>query len=209
MAIELVQQRTECLFARQARLVTGHAWREAESFQSNLERQAAALASFTRTMEAQHHDGFCIELPAEYGATVDTLAVTVNRVLRGLAALDPSRDDCFREPVETERWRFRFGGEIFFVVTFASCYGEDHARFTFGVDQTLILLLSDHAFSRYCPPGQERIPAFIRDRIRVAYAQAGRIYDMTHVLSPIEAHRFVKPLRLRQPSVRWWEHDEG
>lgn len=205
MMIKRVQRNTECLFAGQARIVSGPRWREDESFGQNMERQASALEGFARAMETHRYDGFCIEAPMELGATVAVLAGTVNRALRDLAAHAPIGGNCFDEPVETECWRFRFMKEVFFVIAFGSCYSEEHSRFSFGSDRTLILLQPDRAFSRHCPPGHAIIPERTRDRIRIAYAEAGRIYDLTHTLSPIEAHRFVKPPMLRCPPIRWWE----
>ncbi|MGH3868850.1 MAG: hypothetical protein ACRDQ4_22575 [Pseudonocardiaceae bacterium] len=49
------------------------------------------------------------------------------------------------------------------------------------------------------------LPAEVKTAIRVAYAEAGRPYDLALTLSPREADRVIKPATYGAPPVSWWK----
>jgi FPC/CPF motif-containing protein YcgG len=161
-----------------------------------------------RDMRWASIDAYVIEAPApKEGFDIPAAARTLNAILRWLDALNPSHDDCFDQPVDASGWRFRYLGEVLFVLVFASFYPTSHSRYAFGAEELLVVLQPDHAFSRRSDSATGLISGNLRGRIRQLYASAGRPYDLTHTLSSREAHRFLKPLANGDPPVRWWSAD--
>lgn len=199
-----VQQHTQCIFAPIAR-VWGHpAWAVGSPLEDNL---AAGLGAFERFVKVAGHewlDGYVIELAEEqYGATLPALARSVKRVLQFLSDHDPAGERCMDKQIESTEWQFSFGGLRCFVLAFAPCYGPNSSRYSFGSKSTFIFLQPDISFVHLkIPRGEEKK---VRDTIRQAYAAHGRPYDMAIIEVPLEAPRYVKPLRVGDPVVRWWE----
>lgn len=203
-AFRAIQRKTQCPFAARAWVVPGPSWTERNG-EAYLDAAAEALASFCATEAASIPDGFLLTLPARFGADVDALAATTNWILRGLSKRDPASGRCFDRQVESADWAFRFADVKLFVLTIGNCYRSDHARFGYGADATFLLLQPDAAFERHVTPGRRNIRQEVLDSVRIAFAEAGQIYDLTHTTSRFEAHRFVKPATLRSPAIRWWE----
>lgn len=67
------------------------------------------------------------------------------------------------------------------------------------------MFLSSESFPRRRRRGADALPAEVKTAIRVAYAEAGRPYDLALTLSPREANRIVKPATYGAPPVPWWE----
>ena len=95
------------------------------------------------------------------------------------------------------------------MVTFGPCYGPNSSRYAFGLDATYLLFQPRSSFVRRWAPGTDRLPDRAREAIRHDFEAAGRQYDLAITLSPREAHRVVKPVRLGEPPVRWWITDDG
>ena len=181
-------------------------WLVAESFEANLSSACSALNSFARVSERLELDGYVLELPVAFGETVRELANTTNRVLRFLGKNDPFGADPFSNDPNTGDWHFVFAAQRFYILAFGKCYPPDHARHIFDTDATFLLFQPHHAFvRRRSPPGALVIAEEIKVKIRHAYATAGRPYDPEVSRNPIDALKFVKPLRLSDALVEWWK----
>lgn len=156
-------------------------------------------------------DGFVLELPAEFGASVERFGEGVRRVLTCLSEADPGGVHCMRKSYIGGRgWYFEFNRTSIFVTTFAPCYPENHSRFTFGAHACFILLQPEYSFalkdlSADTPETNWDKPRTVRDRIRVAYKQHGREYLVRDTVYYPPAWDIVKPLTFDGPVVEWWK----
>lgn len=200
---EAVRGQSECVFARGARLWGAEEW-ESGAFGCNLDRFAALMTRFTAVADAQQLDGVVLEV-AEPGAgtTVERLAATMRAVVEGLTARDPAASP--DPPVDDPRWWLTFDGGALFVASFAPCYEVTSSRYGFGLRHTYLLFQTRGSFVRRHASGSTVLPERARVRTRTAFAAAGRPYDLALTLSPLEAHRFVKPARLGEPPIEWWK----
>ncbi len=162
------------------------------------------MARFTAVADAQRSDGIVLEV-AESGAgsTVDQLAATTRAVIEGLTARDPAA--VLGPPVDDPRWWLTFDGSALFVATFAPCYEASSSRYGFGLEHTYLLFQTRASFVRRHTPGTNVLPENARARTRAAFAASGRPYDLALTLSPLEAHRFVKPGWYGEPPIEWWK----
>lgn len=169
---------------------------------------APVVRGFATACRRERLDGLLLPLPAEHGDTLARLSASVRRLLGGLVARTARSRGDLADP-ERPGWHLTLGGERMFVLSMAPCYPADHARHTFGEPYTFVLLQPDSAFDRAVSPGSGGlIAAAVRERIRRRYAAHGQPYDLSITLSPFEAHRFVKPLAVGDPPVRWWAADQ-
>ncbi|MCX5247142.1 YqcI/YcgG family protein [Streptomyces sp. NBC_00201] len=195
--------RTQCVFARRSVIWTAP-W-TGPCIDDAVRAWAPLVRGFAEAARRDPVDGLVLALPGSFGDSVDRLAATTRQVLDGLAAKDGRGRRGLQSP-ERQGWYFTFAGERMFLVTMAPCYPADHARHSFGEPYTFLLLQADRAFDRAVSPGSGGIiSSAVRSRIRELYDQHGRPYDLAITLSPFEAYRFVKPLALGEPPVRWWE----
>lgn len=199
-----IQGSTECLFASRARLWYAQAGNPARTAEGSV---PALLEQFLALSEAEGLDGLVLAYEANCSASVSDLSRTTRRVLTGLSQVDPAGRDSMRN-VQDTGWWFSYAGHKLFVLTFGTCYPPSSSRYGFGSSSTYIVLQPAHSFSRHLP-GPRNVARAERLVIRERYRKAGRPYDLTLTLSPHEAHRYVKPVTLGEPPVRWWEEPVG
>jgi hypothetical protein len=200
-----IQLRTQCIYAAKSRIWGSPAWNEARTLEQNVAAVVPDLAAFVDASRDEALDGYALELPERFGGTLAALARTTRAVLFTLSELDPAGGGCMARPVEDPGWCFEFGGERFFVNTFAPCYDEGNSRYGFGSRSTFILLQPRHSFAKAVRPGDSVLPDAVRGRIRADFAAQGRPYDTAISSIPFEAWRVIRPLRAGDPPVRWWE----
>ncbi len=177
----------------------------ADEIESNVRRWLPHAVEFTQQSEELFLDGLVAELPGEgYGGTVSALADTVRRVLHTMDDADPAGIRSLEQRIEDPTWWFTFAGQELFPLTFAPCYRSDSSRWAFGSERTYIVFQPRHAFRRRLVTGDPHSERS-RELIRRRFAGAGRPYDLTITLSPLEADRFVKPAHFGDPPVRWWQ----
>jgi FPC/CPF motif-containing protein YcgG len=165
------------------------------------------LVQFVTSSRETRFDGFVCEFPdPKFGDTLDNLKRTVREVLNALSDQDPAGRHSMREDITKPEWFFSFAGERLYLVTFAPCYPADSSRRTLGDPTTYLVFQLHHSFERARPEGGEEIVPKIKEVIRARHSAAGCPYDVAISLDPREAYRFVKPLKLGEPSVEWW-HD--
>ena len=181
--------------------------------QTSLEDQAkanlAALEEFTtRSIQGEKLDGYWIELDSlqarEYGPV--QLGESVRVLLTALADGDPSGENMMRvDYIGSRGWRFRFNRTDFFVTTFAPCYPKSSSRYGFGSERAFLLLQPERSFSRHDDLPQDdphtnwENPKTMRDKTRVAFHKAGRLYHIPSSTKYPMAEHIVK----QNCSRRW------
>ena len=122
--------------------------------------------------------------------------------------------DCPSSGFSSPAWCFEFSGETFFVTAFAPCFPSNHARYMFANEENrescFILFQPEvsflhHNLSPDTPHTNWEDPKTERERIRVAFKEAGREYFIPPTISYPTAHYIVPSLKLGGPIVRWWE----
>jgi FPC/CPF motif-containing protein YcgG len=138
------------------------------------------------------------------GDTIEAAAWTVRRTLEAIADVNQDAAESLRRDVTAPEWWYVFAGCELLVITFAPVYPPEHPRHS-PSDETFLLFQPHRAFSARRPPGSQHFPQGTKRVIRDAYRAAGRPYDTALADSKREAHKFVKPLTIGAPPVRWWE----
>jgi YqcI/YcgG family len=200
---ENLRATTKCPFARVARLVGGSL-----SGRGGLERRilrlVPSLVRMTRDGRHRRLDGFVVHVPARLGSDLDRFCQTFNRILRILALHDPTGYNCFEADILGEDWQFSFNETRFFVTAFGSFYESNHSRFSGRNDSGFIYFQPEYSFDHHgissSNPDRERL----KKRIRDGFALSGAPYDVGLIRQPIEAYKYVKPLRIGDPPVQWW-----
>ncbi|PPK65219.1 YqcI/YcgG family protein [Actinokineospora auranticolor] len=201
-----VRTGTHCVYAPASRLWGAPDYDRDRTPEENLAGAVPLLCDFIDHTYADNLDGFVVELAGErFGASVRALAQTTHAVLRFLSDHDPADSRCLYGEIERVSWCFAFGGEEFFVNTFAPCYPSAHSRYGFGIDRTYLLIQPRPSFTRVLRPGETVLPPPVREKVRRDYADNGRGYDPRASYCPYEAWRIVRPLDVDAPAVRWWE----
>jgi NTP pyrophosphatase (non-canonical NTP hydrolase) len=203
-SFDAIRKNTRCIFTPLARVWGGVPWDARIDFEANVLLQLPHLLRFCRIVPFEFLDAYVIEISdRRHGETVQALSRTVNQTLRTLSARDPSEANCMEKDIESAGWQFEFGGLRFFCISFAPCYPETSSRYGFGSDSTFIFMQPELPFHHlHVPRGSA---ANARKTIRKAYTEAGAPYDPTIMEAPLEAPRYVKPLSVGEPPVRWWE----
>ncbi len=199
-----IQTATECIFAPTANMWGCPDYDDRLSLPANLHGWLPLFTQFCRVSESLEIDGVVFELPGPFGDAVEKLGGTTFTILDYLSANDPVKAHCMEAKIEDATWWFSFAGEKLFVLAFGPCYPSTNSRYGFQTGRTYLVFQPVHCFSRRIPDGAIHKSRRTREEIRRRYTKAGRPYDVTITLSPYEAYRYVKPVQLGQPPVKWW-----
>lgn len=179
-------------------------------------RSIPALMKFLILGSSLHLDGFVFELPGdEFGHDVNKFGEGVRRVLKCISDHDPAGYHCMNKSFISQiGWSFEFDGVHIFVTTFAPCYPENHSRFAFGAEHGFVLLQPMYSFAIHdigpeTPHTNWDDPKTVRDKIRVAFKENGRPYQIRNTIYYPMAHDIVKPLVEGPGNVlEWWKTGE-
>ena len=110
--------------------------------------------------------------------------------------------------IDQPGWVFRFHRETFFITTFAPCYSEANSRHSFNSENAYILLQPEVSFAQHDIPRDTDVtnwdnPKTVRDKIRLAFRNAGREYKIHPPGRPM-VYDIVKPVD-SQDFVEWWK----
>ncbi|XP_013412870.1 uncharacterized protein LOC106175424 [Lingula anatina] len=211
---ETLKMNTECIFAKKARLWGSPKWNYDLSIEHNIYQSVPTFLKFTCVCEPLGLDGFVYELPGDYGKDVQTFGQAVHRVLTTISDHDPSGVHCMKQSFIAKRgWVFQFNKITFFVTTFAPCYPDNHSRYAFDSDHAYILLQPEISFAQHDLPSDTPVtnwdnPKTVRDRIRVAFRDAGREYKIRDTIYFPTVLEIVKPIESNGPDVKWWISDK-
>lgn len=200
-----IQHEAACVFAARSRIEQAGTFHSPHAETVGL-AAAPSLAAFAKRINRDLLDGFVIELSHPcHGHSVEAVAAAVRGVLTGLLEGKKAADNKDLTDAAEQHWWFRACGTRWFVLAFAPCYGPASPRYGFGSDSTYVLLQPVAAFDRHATPRGEVISVQAKERIRREYAATGRPYDAELAAQGVEALKFVWPLVLGHPPIRWWE----
>lgn len=210
-ALNHLQKHVLCPYAKKAKIWENKfLWEYADSFENNVERFIKKdLENYVTS--ARDFDVIALEFPANlYAKNFEQLAKTLNKVLftispksvESLSELEPEEEGYYLD----NGWQFSYGGERFFITSFAPFYPLSSSRQIYGHDNALILFQPERSFKKYLPFQKEKIKKLIRNR----FSKAGQQYAPDRVVEDIgckkrhEAPRYVKPISL-EGIVEWWK----
>lgn len=207
-----IQQNTECIFSKNAFIWGSRNWDSDLNLEENVYRCLPTFLKFTILCRQRKIDGFVFELSGEeFGQNIKTFGNGVRRVLKVLSDNDPSGVRCMdKYYVGKKGWVFEFNKWTFFITTFAPFYPESHSRYAFGCKNCYILMQPEISFALHdLPPDTPETnwdkPVTIRDRIRIAYRNAGRPYCMKDAYFNPMSWDVVKPINKEDPILEWWK----
>lgn len=199
-----IQHTSCCLFAAASVVEVDSAWDSELSFGENSRAAAKRLEAFCERSRHEHFDGYVLEVKGGLGRTLPGLCRVIRELLWQFSECDPFGAMCMRADLRSTTWRFQFAGVVFYLVVFAPCYGPDHPRSSLGDEGLFVLFQPAAAFARRHPQGANCLPESTRRAISDAFESAGKPYDRSISLGPLEAYRVVKPLKLGDDPVNWW-----
>lgn len=133
------------------------------------------------------------------------------KVLKVISDNDPAHRKCMdKSYIDKRGWVFEFNKVTFFITSFAPFYPENHPRYGFGVRDCYILLQPELSFAFHdLPPDTPHTnwdqPQTVRDRIRVAFRDAGRsIYIPNSIYNPM-VHEILRPVCDSDDIYEWWK----
>ena len=170
------------------------------------------FVKFLMVGSSLHLDGFVFALPSdEFGQDVHKFGQGVRRILQCISDRDPKQFHCMNKSYMSKvGWSFEFNGIPIFITTFAPCYPTNHARFGFGATQAFILFQPMYSFAIHdigpdTPHTNWENPVTVRDKIRVAFKENNRAYNVRDTIYYPAAHDIVKPLTEGMGEVvEWW-----
>lgn len=197
-----LQSKTFCVYASAARLWGASKYNELKSFEDNMFIFLPQIIRFTKIAPSEHLDGFIIELPTPYfGDNIDNLSRTMKRFLTYLNKFDPKESTCLTGGFESKKWQFNFNDLDLFVIAFAPFYPETNARHSRS-DKTFLFLQPQVMFKKKI--ARNKI-AEAKELIRVNFDNNSQSYRGPIMDLDYESLKFVKPLHVNDPPIKWWE----
>lgn len=202
---ERIIRRTACPYAAGALIRYAPKWIANLSPEQNTVRYQPDLDRFIETGARDALDMFVIEVRGVDDIhSLEGFSEILYRVLFTFHNLDPHRTGALTDGITTLDWDFVYRGVRFFIPTFAPFYDTQHPRYSHHAPSAFIVLQPDHCFTRrgICrnSPSRELTAQGIRD----AFAERGSPYDVHLVSGSPKAERYIKPLKVGDPPVRWW-----
>ena len=134
------------------------------------------------------------------------------RVLKVISDSDPAGVHCIEKSyIDKRGWVFEFNKVTFFITTFAPFYPETHPRYSFGAKDCYILLQPELSFAFHdLPPDSPETnwdtPKTVRDKIRVAFKEAGRSYYIPESIFSPMVHEILRPISDSASYYEWWRN---
>jgi len=206
----IIKMKTECSFSKKSKVWGCCDWNDQLSLEENVHRSLKELQKGLNIGREIKLDGFVIEVKGkEYGDTIERFGETVRRVLTAVSDHDPGADYCMNsESIGRRGWRFLFDSHGIFVTSFAPCYPEDNARYSFGIqDSSFVLLQPQYSFSIH-DIGEDHpwddSQTTMRQKIRQKFKNAGRLYFVPKARFYPMAPMIVPPLKMDEALLRWY-----
>jgi hypothetical protein len=229
-----IQMKTECIFAKTAKLWGSRDWNPNLTLEENVKLNIPTLIHFLSVGERVHLDGFLFELREPNWLKSEQEEITntalkysrirelnqfsdkVRRCLKTISDYDPARFHCMNVSYIGRRgWFFQFNRYPIFITSFAPVYPETHSRYSFDAprDSCFVLLQPEYSFMFHelepdTPLTEWENPKTVRDRIRIAYKKNGRPYHIPNTVSYPPAEHIVKPYPVdtgkTEDVVQWW-----
>jgi hypothetical protein len=203
VAFEAISRQTRCSFAPAAKLWGAMPWKDAESFEYNVDRVLPVLVSFAKCAENEGIDGLVVELGSDTSVkSFEELARIFNLLLRALCDKDPVKNSTFDREVDRAGWQFCFGGCRMFITVFSEHYDQHHPRHS--PDGTFVMFQPETSFTDHgigsMSPSSEKQKAKIRD----AFRSTGYWYPSEIIDRRSEARIYILPRSEYDGPVYWW-----
>jgi hypothetical protein len=200
-----LRSKSLCPFARKAKLFGGGI-AEGQDIKTTVRLLVPQLLKLTTIGRTKKLDGFVIGLPADrFANNLLEFSRSLNSVLRELAAFDPSGENCMNGDILKEGWQFTFNHTRFFITTFAPLYNSRHPRHSNVRNTAFIFLQMEYSFDHHGISSRNSRREGVKRRIRKAFQDAGSGYDVALVKQPMEALKYIKPIKPSDPPVYWWK----
>lgn len=199
---------TACPFAPKSKMEFSDKWDEGKSFDENIDTLAIRLKEFTNTCESREMDGFIMEVTGKDSPTdIESLAKLLKKTLTNLESRDEKSDKALEKDILDPSWQFTFNGSRLFIITFAPFYPESSPRHSPRKDGTFIFFQPESSFHLHIPhPESDPRTVNLKVKIRDAFKKQGRPYDESIVNSKSDSLKYIKPLNIGDPVVKWWEY---
>ncbi len=204
-----VAESTMCPFAKKSFLEFADEWEEKLSFEENMARVAVELKKFTEECEELGLDGFVMEAKGEeYSKDIPALSAFLRNTLKTLQKYDEQGQHPMDRDIAGKDWQFSFNSVNLFITTFAPFYPKESPRYSFTDDSVFVFFQPNSSFNTHIVnPANDPRTIKLKQNIRKSFEDDGRPYDQNIVDSPVEAVKYIKPLRVGDAEVRWWEND--
>lgn len=111
-------------------------------------------------------------------------------------------------------WVFEFNKVTFFITSFAPFYPETNSRYAFGCENCYILFQPEISFAIHDLPEDTaetnwNKPVTVRDKIRFAFRQAGREYEVPLKVHEPMVYDIVKRIYPHDDPLEWWLPDKS
>ncbi|XP_052819851.1 uncharacterized protein LOC128245674 [Mya arenaria] len=212
---QVVKENSNCLFAKKAKLWGSPDWNEKLKLEGNISRLVPMFLKFTILCSQERLDGFLLELPGfPFGKDIQAFGDALYKVLAILSDFDPAGFHCMDKSYVGKRgWVFEFNKITFFITTFAPFYPENHARYSHGAENCYIFFQPELSFAfKDLPPDTSETnwtePKTVRDRIRIAFKEAGRRYTVPEDPSSPMALDMLRPINEGEGVYEWWKSEK-
>jgi FPC/CPF motif-containing protein YcgG len=160
------------------------------------------IIRFTKIAPSEHLDGFIVEFPStKFGDSLGNLSRTMKRFLNYLDKFDPKQSGSLARNLESKKWQFNFNGLDLFFIAFAPFYPESNARNSKS-DKTYIFLQPQVMFKNKIARNKIKDT---KELIRDKFDEKGQSYRGPLMDEDLESYKFVKPLYVHDPPIKWWE----
>lgn len=209
-----IQNKSECIFAKRARIWSAPYWIESASIENNCERLLPSFMIFCSFVKDRSIDGYSIEIPHnQLTTTLEDFGKVFKQILHFLSEHDPAKRHCMNvspSRIGGKGWVFEFDRVTFFLTTFTPHYDETHPRYTHGYNQYCHILFQPeisflrHNLSDDTPNTNWSQPITDRDKIRSSFRNHGREYPIRPTIFYPPAHDVIRPLSNDLEDVVEW-----
>jgi hypothetical protein len=164
----------------------------------------SSLTSLVRQL-ADSADILAVELPTPADASPHhLLAQVTHTLLAGLIHHAGGDTRQLYRGIESSEWEYTLMNRDFFPLVLSPAYPMRHPRHV-RWRQPVILLQLESSFSRHgissVAEGRERLSATVER----AFLRMGKRYHGHITRNLPKAYRVIKPLRVSDPPIRWWD----
>lgn len=198
--------RTACPYARNARIIYAPPWEPQLSVEENTARAVPFLDLFVAHSATLCLDLFVMEVRNDPAVgDIGAMAQVLYRILGTLSQADPARVEQLTEGITTKEWDFVYRGERLFVPVFAPFYSANHPRYSHVPGSAYLVFQGDGSFKRRRISSRNPNRKQLTADIARLFLNGGFTYEVTLVTHPFKAARYLKPLRLSDEPIYWWE----
>jgi hypothetical protein len=164
----------------------------------------SSITSVVREL-ADLSDILAVELPVPADASPHhLLAEITHTLLAGL--IDDSKGDTRQlyDRIESTGWEYTLMDRDFFPLLLSPVYPIHHPRHL-RWRQPVILLQPESSFSRHGISSRDKGRKRLSATVECAFLRAGKRYHGHITRSLPKAYRVIKPFRMADPPIRWWD----